>query len=275
MSSADTSRIIGRIRSACCSSCASTGFQPIVLVLHQPVARRHIVADILLEPLRVVEIADPDAAPRDLVFVCRPDPARGRPDLALAAARFREQVEVAMVRQDQMGLVADQDSIADVDAVLRQLVDLGEQRLRIDDDAVADDAGHAGMQNARRNQPEHELHAVDVDGVAGVVSALIPGHDVEAGVMQVDDFCPLPSSPHCAPSTARFIRAYDSTRRKRAAAREIDARMKFDASRLRISRRRAGVKKKIFFFSIDNAGHCFLRSILSRALPRGENFSPC
>ena len=77
--------------------------------------------------------------------------------------------------------------VADVDAVPRQLVDLGEQRLRIDDDAVADDAGDAGMQDAGRNQAQHELRAVDVDGVAGVVSALIPRDDREMRRQQIDD----------------------------------------------------------------------------------------
>ena len=71
---------------------------------------------------------------------------------------------------------------------LRQLVDLGEQRLRVDDDAVADDAGDAGMQNARRDQPQHEFRAVDVDRVAGVVAALIAGDDVELRRQQIDDF---------------------------------------------------------------------------------------
>ena len=40
-----------------------------------------------------------------------------------------------------------------------ELVDLLEQRLRIDDHAVADDAGDAGMQDARRDQVQDELRA--------------------------------------------------------------------------------------------------------------------
>ena len=46
---------------------------------------------------------------------------------------------------------------ADVDAEPRQFVELGEQRLRIDDDAVADDADDAGVQDAGRNQVQDEL----------------------------------------------------------------------------------------------------------------------
>ena len=68
-----------------------------------------------------------------------------------------------------------------------ELVELGEQRLRIDDHAVADDAGDAGMQDAGRNQVQDELLAVDVDGVARVVAALVARHDGEARRQQVDN----------------------------------------------------------------------------------------
>ena len=53
-----------------------------------------------------------------------------------------------------------QQPAVDADAQARQLVDFLEQRLRIDDDAVADDAGDAGMQDARRDQVQHELRAL-------------------------------------------------------------------------------------------------------------------
>ena len=69
-----------------------------------------------------------------------------------------------------------------------ELVDFREERLRIDDDAVADDAGDAGMQDAGRNQPQDELRAADVHRVAGVVSALIARDDREMRREQVDDF---------------------------------------------------------------------------------------
>jgi hypothetical protein len=52
-----------------------------------------------------------------------------------------------VIRQNQVRLVADDQTVADRDAGLRQLVDLAEQRLRIDDDAVADDAGDAVVEN--------------------------------------------------------------------------------------------------------------------------------
>ena len=87
-----------------------------------------------------------------------------------------------------MRLVADDDAVSDVDAGFRQLVHFGEERLRIDDDAVADDTGDAGMENPRRNQPEDEFPARHVDRVPGVVAALIPRHDRKMRRQQVDDF---------------------------------------------------------------------------------------
>ena len=187
VSSSDTSRTIGRRRSPCASSSSSTGLPVHRGVLDQPVARGDVLAHVLLEPLRIGQIADANAAAPDLVLVGRTDAARRRADLPLAAARFGQQVELAVIRQDQVRLVADQQPVADVDADPRQLVDFGEQRLRIDDDAVADDAGDAGMQDAGRDQVQDELLAVDVHRVAGVVAALIPRDDGKVRRQQVDD----------------------------------------------------------------------------------------
>ena len=106
---------------------------------------------------RVGQVADPDAAPRDLVLVGGADPARRRADLALAAARLAQQIEIAVVRQDEVRLVAHDQAVADVDPRGGKLVDLREERLRIHDDAVADHADDAVVQDARRQQPQDEL----------------------------------------------------------------------------------------------------------------------
>ena len=181
------SRTSGRSRFACSISSSNTWRQSIVESWTRRLRAVTLSRTFCSRPARVGEVADADAAPGDLVFVGRPDAARRRADLPLAAPRLGQQVEVAVVRQDQVRLVADEEPRADVDAVSRQLVDLGEQRGRIDDDAVADDAGDARMQDARRDEVQDELGAVDVDGVAGVVSALIARDDVETRRQQIDD----------------------------------------------------------------------------------------
>ena len=136
---------------------------------------------------RIGQVAHPDAAAADLVLVGRADAARRRADLPLAAARLAEHVELAVIRQDEVGPVADEQPALDVDAEPLQLVHLGEQRRRIDHHAVADDADDAGMQDARRDQVEDELLAAHVDRVAGVVAALVPADHRELRRQQIDD----------------------------------------------------------------------------------------
>ena len=55
-----------------------------------------------------------------------------------------------MVGHDQVGVVADEQPAADGDAGRLELADLVHERHRVDDDAVADDAGDVGMEDARR-----------------------------------------------------------------------------------------------------------------------------
>src|SRR5262245_59268096 len=91
-----------------------------------------------------------------------------------------------------MGAIADEQvAMIDLDALRAQPVDLVEQRLRRDHHAVADDAGLAGMGDARRDQVEHEFMidsaASNDDGMAGVVAALIASDDVEMGSERIDD----------------------------------------------------------------------------------------
>ena len=156
-------------------------------ILDHPVARAHVLAHFVGQRLGIDEVADPNAPAADLVLVGRTNATRGRANLAFAAARLAQHVELAVVRQDQVRLVADQQPVADVDAELRQLLDLLEQRLGIDHHAVADHALDAVMQDARGNQVQDELLAIHVHGMAGVVSALIPRHQRKVWRHQVDD----------------------------------------------------------------------------------------
>ena len=157
-------------------------------VLHQAIAGHHVVADVLLEARGVHQIAHSDAAARDLIFVRRTDAAGRRSNLPFAPPGFREQVQIAVIRQNQVRFVADHEAAGRVDAVLRQLIDLGKERRQVDDKTVADDAGDPGMKDAGGNQPEDKLCSVDVHGVSGVVSALIPRHDIERLAKEIDDF---------------------------------------------------------------------------------------
>ncbi len=157
-------------------------------VLDDPVARADVLAHFVGQRRPIAEqIADTDATPPDLVLVGRSDAARCRADLALAASGLGEHIELAVIRQDHVRLLADLQPAVDSDAAARQLLDLREQGLRIDDHAVADETGDVRMQNAGRNQMQHELLAVHVHRVSGVVTALIPRDRRKVRRQHVDD----------------------------------------------------------------------------------------
>ena len=86
-----------------------------------------------------------------------------------------------------MRAVAHVEPALHVDAIGDQLVDLGEQRLGIEHDAVSDRAAHSRMQNAARDLVEHEGFLADLNGVAGVRAALVAHHPVGALGENVDE----------------------------------------------------------------------------------------
>ena len=83
-----------------------------------------------------------------------------------------------MIGQDEMRAIADEQILADLDSDLAQTFDLGDERDRIDDDAVADHANLSAPQNAGRNEMQDVFLAAVNDGVAGVVAALAADDDV-------------------------------------------------------------------------------------------------
>ena len=74
-----------------------------------------------------------------------------------------------------------------VHAARAQRLDLAEEDVRVDHDAVADHAGLAGVQDARGDEVELELLAVAHDRVAGVVAALVADDHVGLLGEQVGD----------------------------------------------------------------------------------------
>ena len=120
-----------------------------------------------------------------------------------------------VVRQHEVRAIAHVEPSLDVDAVRHELVDLGEQRVRIEHDAVADRAAHARVQDAARDLVQHERAVADVDGVAGVRAALVAHHPVGALGEHVDEL----ALPFVAPlradddDDARFRIEHDAPER--------------------------------------------------------------
>ena len=83
---------------------------------------------------------------------------------------------------------------------LREVVQLDEQLFGVEHDAVADDAGGAGMEDARRDLVQDVEVAADDDGVTRVGAALVAHHEVGALREHVDQL----ALPLIAPLRAHY-----------------------------------------------------------------------
>ena len=154
------------------------------------VVQRHQFAQLGGEALRMLEVLDPKGPTGDLVLVRRADALPRRADLAGAARftlPFARLVDLDVERQDQRARLADQQARPDVEAHLLEPFDLAQQVQRIDDHAVADEAGDAVAHDPRRNQLERRLDAADDQRVPGVVAALEADHRLRVVGQPVDD----------------------------------------------------------------------------------------
>ena len=119
-----------------------------IVVRQQPV-------DLARQARRIGEIDHADGAAADLVLIGRADAALGRADRLGGVRGLAVDIELAMQRQDQRGVVGDQQVVRrNVDALPFQLLDLGHEGPRVDHHAIADDrqlarADHPGGQQAQ------------------------------------------------------------------------------------------------------------------------------
>ena len=147
-----------------------------------------VALELFAERLLLEEIDEADARPRHLVLVGRPDAAPRRPDLAFAAQALAREVDRLVVRHDQVRLVADLEArVVGQVAAGAERGQLRDQYLRIDHDAVGDDADLSLMQHARRDQVQHRLLLADEQRVTGVVAAAEAHDDVGVAGEDVDD----------------------------------------------------------------------------------------
>jgi hypothetical protein len=78
-----------------------------------------------------------------------------------------------VIGQDEVRTVRDAE-VACIDAALRELVQLSDQCLEVDDDAGADDADDFIIQDAGWNEMQLECALVGLDGMAGIAAAIGP-----------------------------------------------------------------------------------------------------
>ncbi len=142
------------------------------------------------EPVTLEQVGDTDRASPDLVLVGGADAASGRAYRVRAAGALACAVQRDVRRQDQRAVRADAQALVDCNALLHQCIRLAEHRIEREHDAVADQAVDARVQDARRDQRENGLDAVDDERVAGVVPAL-ESHDRRGALGQQVDDLPL------------------------------------------------------------------------------------
>ncbi len=101
----------------------------------------------------VAQVEHPHSAARDFVLVSRSNAATGGADCAAGRAQC---IHHFVEWQHEVRAVAHIQPALHIHAVGDQLVDLGEQRVGIEHDAVADRAPHTGVHDPARNLVEDE-----------------------------------------------------------------------------------------------------------------------
>ena len=147
------------------------GHRRMVDVLEQRRARGNRLRQTLSEVGWIEQITNlqPDAA--NLVGVGRADAAMRRADSAVPARGLVELVQVYVIGQHQLSTLGNPQAIQR-DAALGQLVHLVQERLRINDGTTADEARHARLEDAGRDEVEFEDSVLVDNGMAGIVTAL-------------------------------------------------------------------------------------------------------
>ena len=152
--------------------------------------------DVLLEKLLVEKVGDAEAAARHFVFIGGADAARSGSDLDPSGSILGAEFDHAMVGQDDMGAIADEEigrrttvrGTCHLEPGGAQGGDLLHESERIEDDAVTDDRLRLLAEDAAGNELQDELLAGDGDGMSGVVSAGIARDNFKVIGEHIDDF---------------------------------------------------------------------------------------
>ena len=128
---------------------------------------RKNLRDFQSEFFTVNQITDANPDSVRLVNVAGTYAAFSRADFIFAAQIFAEFVKEFMPRHDDMSAIGKANARS-IDAAPLHVVNFLKQTLRVDDNAVADNASRALVQNARRQKAQFIFLAVDRDGMTGI-----------------------------------------------------------------------------------------------------------
>ena len=119
-------------------------------------------------------------------LVGRADSAQSRPDLAGAGGLFPRRVQEPVPRQNERRAIGEKEFPFHADAGLRDRRDLREERLGVDDDPRPDH-GRRPADDSGGQQVQREVAVTELDGMSGVVAAVVPGDDLEPVREKVHD----------------------------------------------------------------------------------------
>ena len=115
------------------------------------------VLDVRAQERGVEQVDDAEAAAVHLVFVGGADAAAGGADLRAAGGVLGGELDHAVVGQDDLGAVGDEELSVDREAGVLELLDLVEEGHGVEHDAVADDAFALGAEDAAGDELQDEL----------------------------------------------------------------------------------------------------------------------
>ena len=135
----------------------------------------------------LLRVSDTDAAAAGFVFVGRADAAIGGADGGAVLARLRHLLHQPVEREYHVRAIRDAQLPANVDAVRFKRSHLLNQRGQVHHHAVANYGLHARAQNAARDQLENKFLFTDVNGMAGIMPALVARDNVKVFGEKVDN----------------------------------------------------------------------------------------
>ncbi len=158
----------------------------------QPLGQHEVVVldgglHLLRQLVRVHEVSHADRTAGDLVLVRRADAATGRADGLRARRHFARLIDGDVVRHDQRRGRRDLQARTHVHALLFQLGDFAHQRGGRQHHAVADQAERVIAQDARRDEVQDGLLALDDQRMARVVATLETRDGADTFGEEIDD----------------------------------------------------------------------------------------
>ena len=140
------------------------------------------------EQIGIQKVFYPNAGAGVLVHVARADSPASRADFVAGgfATFFLSLVEQLVIRHNDLASPAD-DKARPIHAFFIESGDFLFKRVRVKDDAAADDTGFTGVEHARGQQVKDVLFLADDDCVSSVGPALEASKDVHPRTERIDD----------------------------------------------------------------------------------------